>query len=219
MSGWRHPTCGDVDRSRPLSFTFDGQPLSGFEGDTLASALLASGPRILGRSFKYHRPRGLWGMGGEEPNAILDVTGPEGFTPNVRATQMRLQEGMVLRSVNAAPDAARDRFGIMALAHRFLPAGFYYKTFMALGWMRWEPMIRRMAGLGRVDPGHHPAADAVPMNADRPRINVGRPDQLTVTINGSQVAPLGDGSRAIKDVGISAEALRGRGGAPTATVS
>jgi sarcosine oxidase subunit alpha len=165
MSGWRHPTCGGIDRSRPLTFTFDGHPLSGFEGDTLASALLASGPRILGRSFKYHRPRGLWGMGGEEPNAILDVTGPEGFTPNVRATQMRLQEGMVLTSVNAAPDAARDRFGIMDLAYRFLPAGFYYKTFMALGWMRWEPMIRRMAGLGRVDPGHHPAADAVPMNA------------------------------------------------------
>lgn len=165
MSGWRLPSGGGIDRDRPLGFTFDGQTLTGFEGDTLASALLASGPRILGRSFKYHRPRGLWGMGGEEPNAILDVTGPDGFTPNVRATQMRLREGMALASVNAAPDAARDRFGIMDLAHRFLPAGFYYKTFMAMGWMRWEPMIRRMAGLGRVDPGHHPAADAVPMNA------------------------------------------------------
>lgn len=165
MSGWRLSSGGGIDRARPLSFTFDGQPLTGFESDTLASALLASGPRILGRSFKYHRPRGLWGMGGEEPNAILDVTHEGKTTPNVRATQMALQGGMALASVNAAPDAARDRFGLMDLAHRFIPAGFYYKTFMALGWMRWEPMIRRMAGLGRVDPAHHPAADVVPMNA------------------------------------------------------
>lgn len=166
MSGWRLPSGGDaIARDRPLSFSFDGQPLSGYEGDTLASALLASGPRILGRSFKYHRPRGLWGMGGEEPNAIFDVTLGGKSTPNVRATQMALRDGMALMSVNAAPDAARDRFGLMDLAQRFLPAGFYYKTFMAPGWMRWEPMIRRMAGLGRVDPGHHPAADAVPMNA------------------------------------------------------
>ncbi|MGI3186973.1 2Fe-2S iron-sulfur cluster-binding protein [Nioella aestuarii] len=164
MSGWRLSSGGGIDRNRPLSFTFDGQPLTGFEGDTLASALLASGTRILGRSFKYHRPRGLWGMGGEEPNAILDVTVDGKTTPNVRATQMALREGMTLASVNAAPDAARDRFGIMDLAHRFIPAGFYYKTFMAMGWMRWEPMIRRMAGLGRVDPGHHPAADIIPMN-------------------------------------------------------
>ena len=165
MSGWRLPSGGGIDRDRPLGFTFDGQRLTGFAGDTLASALLASGPRILGRSFKYHRPRGLWGMGGEESNAIFDVTLNGKTTPNLRATQMMLTDGMALASVNAAPDAARDRFGVMDLAHRFIPAGFYYKTFMTLGWMRWEPMIRRMAGLGRVDPSHHPAADAVPMNA------------------------------------------------------
>ena len=165
MTGWRHPSVGGIDRDRPLSFTFDGRPLTGFAGDTLASALLASGPRILGRSFKYHRPRGLWGMGGEEPNAIFDVTFDGVTTPNVRATQMMLTDGMALASVNATPDAARDRLGVMDLAHRFLPAGFYYKTFMALGWMRWEPMIRRMAGLGRLDPGHHPAADTPAMTA------------------------------------------------------
>ncbi len=165
MSGWRHPELGDVDRRKPVWFTFDGQPLSGFAGDTLASALLAGGPRILGRSFKYHRPRGLWGLGGEEPNAILDVTFDGKTTPNVRATTEKLRNGMVLQSVNAAPDAARDRFGLLDLAHRFLPAGFYYKTFMALGWMRWEPLIREMAGLGKLDATHHPPADTPVMNA------------------------------------------------------
>ncbi|APE44574.1 hypothetical protein BOO69_14995 [Sulfitobacter alexandrii] len=160
MIGWRHPSLGTVDRTRPLSFSFDGQRLTGFAGDTLASALLAGGPRILGRSFKYHRPRGLWGMGGEEPNAILDVTQDGLTTPNVRATTMALREGLALRAVNAAPDAARDRFALMDLAQRFLPAGFYYKTFMAFGWMRWEPMIRRMAGLGRLDPAHQPPAQS-----------------------------------------------------------
>ncbi len=166
MTGWRHDSAGMVDRDRPLSFTFDGQPCTGFAGDTLASALLAGGPRILGRSFKYHRPRGLWGMGGEEPNAILDVTENGRTLPNVRATTMVLRDGMALRSVNAAPDAARDRLGLIDLAQRFLPAGFYYKTFMALGWMRWEPMIRRMAGLGVLDADHHPPADAPSMTAE-----------------------------------------------------
>ncbi|MCU4651693.1 2Fe-2S iron-sulfur cluster-binding protein, partial [Roseibacterium sp. SDUM158016] len=159
MSGWRHPDLGRIDRDRPLSFTFDGMPLRGYAGDTLASALLAGGPRILGRSFKYHRPRGLWGMGGEEPNAILDVTEDGVTTPNQRATLVPLREGMALRSVNTAPDARRDRLQVLDLLHRFLPAGFYYKTFMAGGWMRWEPMIRSMAGLGRLDPGHAPPAD------------------------------------------------------------
>jgi sarcosine oxidase subunit alpha len=166
MSGWRHPEIGIVDRRKPVAFTFDGQPLSGFAGDTLASALLAGGPRILGRSFKYHRPRGLWGMGGEEPNAILDVTCNGKTTPNVRATTETLRDGMALQSVNAAPDAARDRFRLLDLAQRFLPAGFYYKTFMALGWMRWEPLIREMAGLGKLDAMHHPPADTPSMTAD-----------------------------------------------------
>jgi sarcosine oxidase subunit alpha len=165
MSGWRHPSLGRIDRSRPLSFRFEGQDLTGYAGDTLASALLAGGPRILGRSFKYHRPRGLWGMGGEEPNAILDVTETGRTTPNQRATTTWLRDGMDLRSVNTARDAARDPLGLIDLAHRFLPAGFYYKTFMAMGWMRWEPMIRRMAGLGVLDPGHHPPADHPAMQA------------------------------------------------------
>ncbi|MGA1235025.1 MAG: 2Fe-2S iron-sulfur cluster-binding protein [Lutimaribacter sp.] len=159
MSGWRHPSMGQqIDRSQPLAFTFDGQPLQGFQGDSVAAALLAGGPRLLARSFKYHRPRGLWGMGGEEPNAIFDVTEQGQTTPNERATTLPLRAGMALRSVNTRPTAQGDWLGVMDWAQRFLPAGFYYKTFMALGWMRWEPMIRRMAGLGRLDPNHMPPA-------------------------------------------------------------
>lgn len=166
MSGWRHHGLGRIDRTIPLSFTFDGQPLKGYQGDTIASALLAGGPRILGRSFKYHRPRGLWGMGNEEPNAIFDVTLNGQATPNVRATTMALIDGMALRSVNTTPSADQDRLSFLDRAQRFLPAGFYYKTFMIPGWMKWEPMIRRMAGLGRLDPRHHPPADVPAMNAD-----------------------------------------------------
>lgn len=166
MTGWRHDRFGTrIDRAAPLSFSFDGAPLTGFAGDTLASALLASGTRVLGRSFKYHRPRGLWGMGGEEPNAIFDVTHEGRTTPNVRATTHLLRDGMALRSVNTAPDALHDRGRLIDRLHRFLPGGFYYKTFMGLGWMRWEPMIRRMAGLGRLDPDHCPPADTPQLSA------------------------------------------------------
>ncbi|MEM7723624.1 MAG: 2Fe-2S iron-sulfur cluster-binding protein [Pseudomonadota bacterium] len=166
MSGWRHESLGaEIDRSRPLRFTFDGRKMEGFAGDTIASALLANGVRVVGRSFKYHRPRGIWGMGGEEQNAIFDVTLGGVTTPNQRGTLVALRDGMEVRSVNAAPNAARDRFGLMDLAHRFLPAGFYYKTFMALGWMRWEPMIRDLAGLGRLDPRNEPPADIATRHA------------------------------------------------------
>ncbi|MDJ0822855.1 MAG: 2Fe-2S iron-sulfur cluster-binding protein [Paracoccaceae bacterium] len=166
MSGWRHDTLGsEIDRDRPLSFTFDGQIVRGFEGDTLASALMASDHRILGRSFKYHRPRGLWGLGAEEPNAVFDVRHDGSHMPNARATLTYAQDGMQVRSVNAWPDARRDIFGLLDLAHRFLPAGFYYKTFLPLPWRFYEPMIRRMAGLGRVDPHYAPPADATQVSA------------------------------------------------------
>src|SRR5690625_5591255 len=98
MSGWRHGALGRIDRTQPIEFSFDGRKLSGFAGDTLASALLASGTRVLGRSFKYHRPRGLWGMGGEEPNAIFDVKQDGITTPNVRATMQALEPGMEVSS-------------------------------------------------------------------------------------------------------------------------
>ena len=201
MSGWRLAEGGSaIDRARPLSFSFDGAALQGFAGDTAASALLASGTRILGRSFKYHRPRGLWGLGGEEPNAILDVTEDGRTTPNLRATALPLREGMALASVNARPDAARDRLGLLDLAHRFLPAGFYYKTFMAFGWMRWEPMIRRMAGLGRLDHGHHPPPDVAQPTA--------RCDLLVIG-----AARAGAAVGLVDEAGKTGGALRWRGGA------
>ncbi|MFV0476086.1 MAG: 2Fe-2S iron-sulfur cluster-binding protein [Pikeienuella sp.] len=211
MSGWRHDRAGSaIDRARPLSFSFDGKALSGFAGDTLASALLASGVRVLGRSFKYHRPRGLWGMGGEEPNAIFDVALDGRSTPNIRATTAPLREGMALRSVNTAPDAAGDRARALDLFSRFMPGGFYYKTFMTPGWMRWEPMIRRMAGLGRVDPDHHPAAD-------NPQVN-GRCDLLVVGAGPAGLAAARAAARGGRRVWLVDEAaeiggaLRWRGG-------
>jgi sarcosine oxidase subunit alpha len=145
----RLPAGGLIDRTRPLAFTFDGRALSGFAGDTLASALLASGVRVVGRSFKYHRPRGIFGAWVEEPNAIVELGVGERHEANARATTTMLRAGLVARGVNARPDVARDVFAALDRAHRFLPAGFYYKTFFP-NWHRYEPRIRAMAGLGRL---------------------------------------------------------------------
>jgi sarcosine oxidase subunit alpha len=144
----------------PLPFTFDGRPYAGTEGDTIASALLANGVRVVGRSFKYHRPRGIFGHWTEEPNAIVDVTLSGATTPNVRATTARLEAGMAVRSVNAVPSAESDRAGLLDRLARFIPAGFYYKTFIWPHWHLYEPRIRTMAGLGRLDARHAPAADS-----------------------------------------------------------
>ncbi len=149
MTARRLEAGGRIDRTRRLSFTWDGARLEGFAGDTLASALLANGVRVVGRSFKYHRPRGIWGAWVEEPNAIVDVTLGDVQEPDARATTVLLREGMAARGVNARPNVARDVYGTLDLAQRFLPAGFYYKTFMP-DWHRYEPRIRAMAGLGRV---------------------------------------------------------------------
>ncbi|MGR3316112.1 2Fe-2S iron-sulfur cluster-binding protein [Roseovarius indicus] len=150
----RLPTGGLIDRSKPLTFTFDGKPCQGYQGDTIASALLASGTRILGRSFKYHRPRGLWGAWVDEPNAIMTVTLDGHEFPNCLATTTYLQDGMAARAVNAWPSAGFDLKGGLDLFHRWFAAGFYYKTFMWPDWHLFEPMIRKMAGLGAVSPEH-----------------------------------------------------------------
>ncbi len=137
-----------IDRSQVRSFTFNGQTLQGLAGDTLASALLANGVRLVGRSFKLHRPRGVWSCGIEEPSALVDVGEGARRTPNVRATLLALEEGLCVRSVNCWPG---PRFDLGALTGAFaalLPAGFYYKTFKWPSWRVFEPMIRRMAGLG-----------------------------------------------------------------------
>lgn len=148
MSSFRIPDKGQIDYGRPLSFQFNGRQYSGFKGDTLASALLAEGVQLIGRSFKLHRPRGIYASGYAEPNAIVQ-TGTGGWEdPNQKATCVELYEGLKSRTVNAWPSLDFDVMAVNSALARFLPAGFYYKTFMRPGWTFFEPIIRRAAGLG-----------------------------------------------------------------------
>ncbi|MFS8037907.1 sarcosine oxidase subunit alpha family protein [Xanthobacter sp. AM11] len=143
---------GLIDRSRTLSFTFDGRRYSGHPGDTLASALLANGVRLMGRSFKYHRPRGVVTAGSEEPNALVELRSGARREPNTRATTVEVFDGLEAASQNRWPSLAFDLLSVNRLAAPVLGAGFYYKTFMwpAAFWEKvYEPMIRRAAGLGR----------------------------------------------------------------------
>ncbi|MGD9861872.1 MAG: 2Fe-2S iron-sulfur cluster-binding protein [Pseudodonghicola sp.] len=151
MSGRRMSQGGLIDRSRLLRFRFDGHDFTGHPGDTLASALLANDVRVMGRGFKYHRPRGVWGAWFDDPNAILNVRLGEDEIPNCPAATTPLVDGMQARAVNAWPSARRDLKGGLDLLHRWLGAGFYYKTFIWPDWHLFEPAIRRMAGLGAVD--------------------------------------------------------------------
>ena len=161
-----------TDPDRPVSFRFDGRRLQGLAGDTLASALLANGKRLTGRSFKYHRPRGIVTAGPEEPCALVDVIDAGGREPNRLATTLVLHEGLVAESQNRWPSLRFDALALNDLIARFLPAGFYYKTFMAPGWAwerLYEPLIRRAAGLGRLEAivGDHAApAETVHDHAD-----------------------------------------------------
>ena len=168
MSGYRLPTGGRIDRNAPLNFSFDGRGHTGFAGDSLASALLAEGQMLFGRSFKYHRPRGLLATGVEEPNALVTVTRGLGrSTPNLRAPSLPLYDGLSAISQNRWPSLERDFGSINDRLGMFFPAGFYNKTFM---WPRsawdklYEPIIRRMAGLGEspqeADPDHYAATYA-----------------------------------------------------------
>ncbi|MCU4653189.1 sarcosine oxidase subunit alpha family protein [Roseibacterium sp. SDUM158016] len=152
---------GRIDRTRPVSFTFDGKTISGFAGDTVASALLARDIRLMARSFKYHRPRGPLTAGSEEPNALVQVGTGHAMIPNVRATVQEIHEGLTVNSQNRIGSLERDLMAVNDLFWPFLGAGFYYKTFM---WPRrfweglYEPMIRRAAGLGRMTRGPNPEA-------------------------------------------------------------
>ncbi|MBV9734760.1 MAG: sarcosine oxidase subunit alpha family protein [Acidisphaera sp.] len=150
---------GRLDRSRPLGFSFDGKAMRGFSGDTLASALLANGVHLVGRSFKYHRPRGVLAAGAEEPNALVTIGRDGRRTPNLRATQIELHEGLAAESQNRFPSLRHDVYAAGRLAAPMLPAGFYYKTFKwpPGAWTRfYEPAIRAMAGLGRAPPSPDP---------------------------------------------------------------
>jgi sarcosine oxidase subunit alpha len=150
---FRTPSGGRIDRAHPLEFEFDGRRLVGYQNDTLASALLANGVHLVGRSFKYHRPRGILSAGSEEPNALITIDrGADRVTPNLRATQIELYGGMRARSQNRYPSLAFDVGAVANALAPLFPAGFYYKTFM---WPRafwrhvYEPAIRAAAGLGR----------------------------------------------------------------------
>ncbi|MCY4058549.1 MAG: 2Fe-2S iron-sulfur cluster-binding protein, partial [Gammaproteobacteria bacterium] len=137
---------GRIDRDQSLEFVFDGRALRGFAGDTLASALLANGEDVVGRSFKYGCPRGIVGHGAEEPNAIVEVGAGASCVPNLRATQVELYNGLEARSVRSSVfQRTAGAFG------RLLPAGFYYKTFMSSprAWMAWERVLRHAAGFGK----------------------------------------------------------------------
>src|SRR6185437_9720831 len=149
--GFRLPETGLVDRTRRISFTFDGKSYRGYAGDTLASALLANGVRLFGRSFKYHRPRGVLGSGHEEPNALVELRGNARREPNIKATTVELYDGLEARSQNRWPSLGFDAMALNGLLKPIFAAGFYYKTFMWPGpfWEKvYEPMIRRAAGLG-----------------------------------------------------------------------
>ncbi len=142
-----------LDRSKRVEFRFNGKRLSGFEGDTLASALLGAGQSLVGRSFKYHRPRGIVASGVEEPNALVGLGEGARFEPDQRATTTELFEGLEARSQNHWPSLEYDVGVANNYVARFLPAGFYYKTFMAprAAWKHlFEPIVRQSAGLGKV---------------------------------------------------------------------
>ncbi|HEY6432696.1 MAG TPA: 2Fe-2S iron-sulfur cluster-binding protein, partial [Acetobacteraceae bacterium] len=154
MTGsFRIPEGGRIDRAAPVQFGFDGNEYSGCTGDTLAAALLANGVHLVGRSFKYHRPRGILSAGAEEPNALVSVVRDHGrTTPNLRATQIELYPGLNTHSQNRFPSLRFDLGAFATIASPLLGAGFYYKTFMwPPGFWRhvYEPAIRRAAGLGR----------------------------------------------------------------------
>ncbi|MEO8977136.1 MAG: 2Fe-2S iron-sulfur cluster-binding protein, partial [Casimicrobiaceae bacterium] len=144
---------GDIDRGRVLRFDYDGVGYEGHPGDTLASALLANGVHLTGRSFKYHRPRGVFSAGAEEPNALVQLARGGRSEPNVRATTLELYDGLVAASQNCWPSVRVDVGAINNLMSRFIPAGFYYKTFMwpptPRWWLRYEHVIRHAAGMGR----------------------------------------------------------------------
>ena len=159
MQRYRTQSGGLIDRTKPRAFTFDGTAYQGFAGDTLASALLANGVHMVARSFKYHRPRGILGAGSEDPAALVQIGADTRATdPNSRATEVEIFEGLAAKAQNCWPSLGFDVGALNDLAWRWLPAGFYYKTFMGppANWMFFEPFIRRAAGLGTPPSGPDP---------------------------------------------------------------
>ncbi len=142
---------GRTPRDSTHSFSFDGRSLQGYRGETVAATLLAHGIHLVGRSFKYHRPRGILAAGIEEPNALLTVGRGAEQEPNIAATVLELHDGLVTRTQNAWPSVGFDLMAVNSLLSPLFVAGFYYKTFMGptrRAWMFYEHFIRRAAGLG-----------------------------------------------------------------------
>ncbi|MGM0561375.1 MAG: sarcosine oxidase subunit alpha family protein [Pseudomonadota bacterium] len=167
MSGFRLNNGGHIDRERKLRFTFDGQPMTGYEGDSLASALLANGQETVARSFKYHRRRGIYAAGADEPNALVGLRHGARHEPNCRATGVELYDGLMAESQNRWPSLDFDIGAMNGLFSPFFVAGFYYKTFMGPtrhAWMFYEKFIRKAAGMGKAsmepDPDHYDARHA-----------------------------------------------------------
>ena len=159
MTARRLDKGGRIDRSQVIEFTWDGKPLTGYAGDTLASALMATGEMIFGRSFKYHRPRGIMSAGVEESGAIVSVGSGNRIEPNVKATMQELFNGLIASGQNAWPNVRNDIGVVSDYFSRFFAAGFYYKTFIGIPpfewgrgtgiWMQYEKLIRKAAGMGR----------------------------------------------------------------------
>jgi len=148
---FRLDNIGLINRDKKISFKFNGKSYFGYEGDTLASALIANGVHLVGRSFKYHRPRGFFGSGVDEPYAIVQLYRNKETDPNVRATEQELFEGLEATSVNCWPNVNFDIGAINNFLNKFFPAGFYYKTFMwpkSFWYWIYEPFIRKAAGFG-----------------------------------------------------------------------
>lgn len=161
--GFRLPTGGGIDRSRVIEFSWDGRPLTGYAGDTLASALLAQGERVVARSFKFHRPRGLLSAGAEEPNGLVAVGSGERTEPTVRATLLPVFDGLEARPQNCWPGLHFDVGRVLDVLAPLWPAGFYNKTFIWPSWRAYEGLIRRTAGLGEApraaDPDRYEAVN------------------------------------------------------------
>jgi sarcosine oxidase subunit alpha len=148
VGGYRLLTGGCVDRTRPLAFSFDGRSMQGYAGDTLASALIAEGVSVIARGLKYHRPRGFFGAGLEDPQSMLSVRDAHGYDPAIRAGQVRLASGMQVGTTTGIPSPRFDFGAVAQLFGPLLAAGFYYKTFKWPSWRWFEPAILRATGFG-----------------------------------------------------------------------
>ena len=154
---FRLENVGLISRNKKISFKFNNKKYYGYEGDTLASALIANGVHLIGRSFKYHRPRGFFGSGVDEPYALVQLYRNGETIPNCRATEQELFEGLEAKSLNCWPNVVFDIGAINNFLNIFFPAGFYYKTFMwpkSFWYKIYEPFIRKAAGFGAVSTNH-----------------------------------------------------------------